>query len=174
MAVNYAVTGRADDPYPTRANTMSATYGGLAGKAAPTFTNTAPTTFGGGTSGQRFADLQSALGGVGYQRSGVQRQRAMSLDDLGRQFADMRRGIPGQLNRRGMLDSGQFQRALGRSYADELRNAGRTEMSMQDALNQLAMQQFGAESQFAQSGLNNALSSAERRAQLASQIRETF
>jgi hypothetical protein len=73
-----------------------------------------------------------------------------------------------------MLDSGQFQRALGRSYADELRRAGRTELSMQDALNQLAAQQFGAERQFAQSGLNDALSGAERRAQLASQIREIF
>jgi hypothetical protein len=174
MAVNYAMTGRSEDPYPTRANTMSATYGGLGGQASPSFNNFATPTFGGGTSGQRFADLQSALGNVGYQRDSVQRQRAVSLDDLGRQFADMRRGIPGQLNRRGMLDSGQFQRALGRSYADELRRAGRTELSMQDALNQLAAQQFGAERQFAQSGLNDALSSADRRAQLASQIREIF
>ena len=174
MAVNYAMTGRSEDPYPTRANTMSATYGGLAGQASPSFGNAATPQFGSNTAGQRFGDLQSALGNIGYQRSGVQRERATTLDDLGRQFQQTRRPIPGQFNRRGMLDSGQFQRALGRSYADELRNAGRTEMSMQDALNQLAMQQFGAESQFAQSGLNNALSSAERRAQLASQIRETF
>ena len=174
MAVNYAMTGRSEDPYPTRANTMSTTYGGLAGQASPSFGNAATPQFGSNTAGQRFGDLQSALGNVGYQRDSVQRQRAVSLDDLGRQFADMRRGIPGQLNRRGMLDSGQFQRALGRSYADELRNAGRTEMSMQDALNRLAAQQFGAERQFAGAGLQDALSNAERRAQLASQIRETF
>ena len=174
MAVNYAMTGRAEDPYPTRANTMSAAYGGLGGQVSPSFGSYPTPTFGGGTSGQRFADLQSALGDVGYQRDSVQRQRAVSLDDLGRQFADMRRGIPGQLNRRGMLDSGQFQRALGRSYADELRRAGRTELSMQDALNRLAAQQFGAERQFAGAGLQDALSNAERRAQLASQIRQVF
>ena len=73
MAVNYAMTGRAEDPYPTRANTMSATYGGLGGQASPSFGNTATPQFGTNTSGQRFADLQSALGNIGYQRSGIQR-----------------------------------------------------------------------------------------------------
>ncbi len=137
MAVNYVMTGRADDPYPTRANTMSATYGGVGGQVSPSFGNAATPQFGSNTSGQRFADLQSALANIGYQRSGVQRERAMTLDDLGRQFQQTRRPIPGQFNRRGMLDSGQYQRAVGRTYEDELRQTGRYELGVQEALNAL-------------------------------------
>ena len=172
MAVNYAMTGRAEDPYPTRANTMSAAYGGLAGQASPSFGNAATPQFGSNTSGQRFADLQSALGNIGYQRSGVQRERATTLDDLSRQFRETRRPIPGQFNRRGMLDSGQYQRAVGRTYEDELRRAGRYELGVQEALNALAAQQLGAEQQYAGGRLQDALNAAQSQAQQMATIRE--
>ena len=165
MAVNYAMTGRAEDPYPTRANTMSATYGGLGGQISPSFGNAATPQFGSNTAGQRFGDLQSALGNIGYQRSGVQRERAMTLDDLTRQFQQTRRPIPGQFNRRGMLDSGQYQRAVGRTYEDELRRAGRYEIGVQEALNALAAQQLGAEQQYAGGRLQDALAAAQAQAQ---------
>ena len=165
MAVNYAMTGRSEDPYPTRANTMSATYGGLAGQASPSFGNAATPQFGSNTAGQRFGDLQSALGNIGYQRSGVQRERATTLDDLGRQFQQTRRPIPGQFNRRGMLDSGQYQRAVGRTYEDELRQAGRYELGVQEALNALAAQQLGAEQQYSRGRLQDALNAAQGTAQ---------
>ena len=174
MAINYTMTGRSDDPTPTVANAMSAGYGSVAGQMSPSFNGSNTPTFGGGTAGQRYADLQDALGSIGYQRSGVQRERAMGLDDLARGFSDMRRRIPGAYNKRGMLDSGQFQRGLGRSYEDELRRAGRTEMGMQGALDRLALQQLGAERQFARAGLQDALSDAARRAQLATQIRGAY
>ena len=172
MAVNYAMTGRAEDPYPTRANTMSAAYGGLAGQASPSFGNAATPQFGSNTSGQRFADLQSALGNIGYQRSGVQRERATTLDDLSRQFRETRRPIPGQFNRRGMLDSGQYQRAVGRTYEDELRRAGRYELGVQEALNALAAQQLGAEQQYAGGRLQDVLNAAQAQAQQMATIRE--
>ena len=172
MAVNYAMTGRAEDPYPTRANTMSAAYGGLAGQASPSFGNAATPQFGSNTSGQRFADLQSALGNIGYQRSGVQRERATTLDDLSRQFRETRRPIPGQFNRRGMLDSGQYQRAVGRTYEDELRRAGRYELGVQEALNALAAQQLGAEQQYAGGRLQDVLNAAQSQAQQMATIRE--
>ena len=172
MAVNYAMTGRADDPYPTRANTMSATYGGVGGQVSPSFGNAATPQFGSNTSGQRFADLQSALANIGYQRSGVQRERAMTLDDLGRQFQQTRRPIPGQFNRRGMLDSGQYQRAVGRTYEDELRQTGRYELGVQEALNALAAQQLGAEQQYAAGRLQDALNAAQAKAQQMATIRE--
>jgi hypothetical protein len=172
MAVNYAMTGRAEDPYPTRANTMSAAYGGLAGQASPSFGNAATPQFGSNTSGQRFADLQSALGNIGYQRSGVQRERATTLDDLSRQFRETRRPIPGQFNRRGMLDSGQYQRAVGRTYEDELRRAGRYELGVQEALNALAAQQLGAEQQYAGGRLQDALNAAQSQARQMATIRE--
>ena len=165
MAVNYAMTGRSEDPYPTRANTMSATYGGLAGQASPSFGNAATPQFGSNTAGQRFGDLQSALGNIGYQRSGVQRERATTLDDLGRQFQQTRRPIPGQFNRRGMLDSGQYQRAVGRTHEDELRQAGRYELGVQEALNALAAQQLGAEQQYSRGRLQDALNAAQGTAQ---------
>ena len=172
MAVNYAMTGRAEDPYPTRANTMSATYGGLGGQASPSFGNTATPQFGTNTSGQRFADLQSALGNIGYQRSGVQRERAKTLDDLTRQFQQTRRPIPGQFNRRGMLDSGQYQRAVGRTYEDELRRAGRYELGVQEALNALAAQQWAAERQYSSGRLQDALNAAQAKATLSAAIPE--
>jgi hypothetical protein len=172
MAVNYVMTGRADDPYPTRANTMSATYGGVGGQVSPSFGNAATPQFGSNTSGQRFADLQSALANIGYQRSGVQRERAMTLDDLGRQFQQTRRPIPGQFNRRGMLDSGQYQRAVGRTYEDELRQTGRYELGVQEALNALAAQQLGAEQQYAAGRLQDALNAAQAKAQQMATIRE--
>ena len=172
MAVNYAMTGRAEDPYPTRANTMSAAYGGLGGQVSPSFGNAATPQFGSNTSGQRFADLQAALGNIGYQRSGVQRERATTLDDLSRQFRETRRPIPGQFNRRGMLDSGQYQRAVGRTFEDELRRAGRYELGVQEALNALAAQQLGAEQQYAGGRLQDALNAAQAKAQQMATIRE--
>ena len=172
MAVDYAMTGRAEDPYPTRANTMSAAYGGLGGQVSPSFGNAATPQFGSNTSGQRFADLQSALGNIGYQRSGIQRERATTLDDLSRQFRESRRPIPGQFNRRGMLDSGQYQRAVGRTYEDELRRAGRYELGVQEALNALAAQQLGAEQQYAGGRLQDALNAAQSQAQQMATIRE--
>ena len=172
MAVNYAMTGRAEDPYPTRANTMSAAYGGLGGQVSPSFGNAATPQFGSNTSGQRFADLQSALGNIGYQRTGIQRERATTLDDLSRQFRESRRPIPGQFNRRGMLDSGQYQRAVGRTFEDELRRAGRYELGVQEALNALAAQQLGAEQQYAGGRLQDALNAAQAKAQQMATIRE--
>ena len=172
MAVNYAVTGRADDQYPTVANTMSSTYGSLGGQISPSFGNTATPQFGGSNSGQRFSDLQSALANIGYQRTGVQRERAMTLDDLGRQFQQTRRPIPGQFNRRGMLDSGQYQRSVGRTYEDELRRAGRYEAGVQEALNARAAQQFGAEQQYASGRAQDALAAAQAKAQQLATIRE--
>ena len=173
MAIDFTFTGRNDAPVPTIANTMSATYGGLGSKNAPSFGNEpkmpiigTPT---GGLSGQRFADLQRALASTGYQQSDVQRDRAMSMDDLARQFVDQRRGIPGQFNRRGMLDSGQFQRGMGRSFADELRRRGRLEMAAQQALNSLAQRRVAAEQQYAAGRLQDALAAAAARAQATAQ-----
>jgi hypothetical protein len=144
---------------------MSAAYGGLGGQISPSFGNTATPQFGSNTSGQRFGDLQSALANIGYQRSGIQRERAMTLDDLTRQFQQTRRPIPGQFNRRGMLDSGQYQRSVGRTYEDELRRAGRYELGVQEALNALAAQQLGAEQQYSRGRLQDALAAAQATAQ---------
>ena len=47
-------------------------------------------------------------------------------------------------------------------------------MGMQGALDRLALQQLGAERQFARAGLQDALSDAARRAQLATQIRGAY
>tara|TARA_R110000787_G_scaffold164526_3_gene277613 strand:- start:342 stop:848 length:507 start_codon:yes stop_codon:yes gene_type:complete len=116
-------------------------------------------------------DLRRRLSGLQHQREGYGRQRAMGLDDMSRRFGDMRRQVPGQFNQRGMLDSGQFQRGLGRTYTDELREAGRFEMGVQGALDDLASQQWGAEQAYAGQRMGGVMDDASRRAVLAAQIR---
>ena len=116
-------------------------------------------------------DLRRRLAGLQHQREGYGRQRAMGLDDMSRRFGDLRRQVPGQFNRRGTLDSGQFQRGLGRTYTDELRQAGRFEMGVQGALDELAAQQWGAEQAYAGGRIGGVMDDASRRAVMAARIR---
>jgi hypothetical protein len=95
----------------------------------------------------------------------------MGLDDMSRRFGDIRRQVPGQFNQRGMLDSGQFQRGLGRTYTDQLREAGRYEMGVQGAMDDLAAQQWQAEQAYAGQRMGGVMDDASRRALMASQIR---
>lgn len=90
---------------------------------------------------------------------------------MSRQFQAIRRRLPGQFNRRGMLDSGQFQRGLGGSYGDELRSVGRFELGHQQSLDQLAAQEWAAEQAYASGRTGGALDKYARRAALAAQIR---
>ena len=70
-----------------------------------------------------------------------------------------------------MLDSGQFQRGLGRTYTDQLREAGRYEMGVQGAMDDLAAQQWQAEQAYAGQRMGGVMDDASRRALMASQIR---
>lgn len=130
-----------------------------------------PAPFGRGGSGQRTADLMRALAINQFQRSGLGRSETMAMDDMTRKFADLRRRIPGEFNRRGMLDSGQRNRAWRRSFADELRGVNRSKLGFDTQRNQVDLGDFAAEGAYATGGLQGVLGDAAQRAAKAAQIR---
>ena len=166
MAIDFSITNRSKESVGPL--TPAGIQGKAAGAIAPQPMGNIPKYTSVAKSGR---DLRSRLSGLQHQREGYGRQRAMGLDDMSRRFGDMRRQVPGQFNQRGMLDSGQFQRGLGRTYTDELREAGRFEMGVQGALDDLASQQWGAEQAYAGQRMGGVMDDASRRAVLAAQIR---
>jgi hypothetical protein len=106
-----------------------------------------------------------------FAREQVGRVQATALDDMGRRFGDLRRQISGGMNRRGMLDSGQRDRAWRRSYADEVRDVGRLGDAFDSQRFQYDLGDFGAEGTYANSGLAALQNDVERRAAAAADIR---
>ena len=113
------------------------------------------------------------LAGIQYQRESLGQQRGYGDIVTQRSVAQQRRGIPGAYNRRGMLDSGQYQRGMRRSYEEELLNQALMEQAMSAQMGGLGQQQIGAEGQYAYGAGAQALADAQRRI-LANQIREAF
>ena len=95
------------------ADIAAATFGGNAGRTAPNFRQTS-------------FDTMKQLGMNQYNREALGRQFARTTEDYGRQREDIARALPGQFNRRGMLDSGQYQRGANRAISDNLRNMNRS------------------------------------------------
>ena len=166
MAIDFNITNRSKESVGPL--TPAGIQGRAAGAISPSTIGNAKKYTSVAKSGQ---DLRRRLSGLQYQREGYGRQRAMGLDDMSRRFGDIRRQIPGQFNQRGMLDSGQFQRGLGRTYTDQLREAGRYEMGMQSALDSLAAQEWEAEHAYAGQRLGGVMDDASRRAVMAARIR---
>lgn len=119
------------------------------------------------------ADLVRNLAGIQFQRESLGQQRGYADIATQRGVADQRRAIPGAFNRRGMLDSGQYQRGMRRSYEEELLNQALMEQSMSAQLGALGQQQIGVEGQYAYGAGAQALADAQRRI-LANQIRQAF
>ena len=101
-----AITGYGMDSYQDIA---SAALGGYAGKTAPTFQQAALNT-------------QKGLMQSEYQRDLMRRNKARSNIDMNIAEEKAYRALPGQFNRRGMLDSGQYQRG-GRELASNIMRA---------------------------------------------------
>lgn len=156
MAVQYDL-----DP-PSLPNILSGTYGRTgAGYGL------------GADTGGRTAQLVRDLAGIQYQRESTGQQYGWG--DLVRQrnVADQRRAIPGAFNRRGMLDSGLYQRGMRRSYEAELMEQAMMEQAMSAQLGALGQQQIGVEGGYAYGAGQAALADAQRRI-LANQIRDAF
>ena len=130
-----------------------------------------PAPFGRGGSGQRTAELMRALAANNFQRSSIGRQETMGLSDMQRKFSDIRRRIPGSFNQRGMLDSGQRNRAWRRNFADEMSDVNRLKMGFDSQRNQLNLGDFAAEGAYATGGLQSVMGDAAGRAAKAAQIR---
>ena len=101
-----AITGYGLDSYQDIA---SASLGGYAGSVAPTYQQAALNT-------------QKGLMQNEYQRDLMRRNKARADIDMGLSEERAYRALPGQFNRRGMLDSGQYQRG-GRELASNIMRA---------------------------------------------------
>ena len=101
-----AITGYGLDSYQDIA---SASLGGYAGSVAPTYQQAALNT-------------QKGLMQNEYQRDLMRRNKARADIDMGLSEERAYRALPGQFNRRGMLDSGQYQRG-GQQLASNIMRA---------------------------------------------------
>ncbi len=127
--------------------------------------------FGRGGSGARTAQLMQALAMNQYAREQSGREQTSAFDEMGRRFGDMRRQISGGMNRRGMLDSGQRDRAWRRSYTDELREANKLGSAFDAQRFQSDLNDFAAEGQYATGALGALQDDVTRRAADAATIR---
>ena len=130
-----------------------------------------PAPFGRGGAGDRTAELLRSLAMNQFAREQVGRVQATALDDMGRRFGDLRRQISGGMNRRGMLDSGQRDRAWRRSYTDELREANKLGSAFDAQRFQSDLNDFAAEGQYATGALGALQDDVTRRAADAATIR---
>ena len=119
-------------------------------------------------------DLVRALGGIEKTLGWTEEQETRSMADLRRMFEGRERALPGTFNRRGMLDSGQYNRAQRRLIGpsgEKERAFGRTRYDFGEAYGSIdeAMQEaYAGESQAA---FATALLDAQNRASQASDIR---
>ena len=98
---------------PGYADIAAATFGGLAGGNAPNFQ-------------QASFNTMKQLGQNQYNREALGRQFARTQENYNLNMEDTVRALPGQFNRRGMIDSGQYQRGANRAISDNLRGLNRS------------------------------------------------
>jgi hypothetical protein len=135
MALNYWTNKPTNIPKVTEnsyANLASATLGANAAANSP---GASRPTYGGfmGAPTQKYGRSAAKSS---YNDSIYRRNHGMQLSDLDRSYEAQRALLPEQMNQRGLLDSGVFDRNLGRTYGDQLRATGRLEMALQDLLTQ--------------------------------------
>lgn len=160
MALNYW-TAKPD----SEANIAAATFGALAGANAP------GSSYYGGFVKQPANQYGRSLAAQEYAQSGLRRTSKIGKMDLQRAFDKRMEAMPQTFNRRGMLDSGTLKRDTGRAYGDQLRNLGRIDLALQDALAGSEFQIQGAGRTMDQSVFDGLMSAAQRRAAMASQIK---
>jgi len=170
MALNYWSSKPTKIPKVTEssyANLASATLGANAAANSP---GASRPTYGGfmGAPTQKYG---RAAAKSSYNDSIYRRNHGMQSADLARSYNATRDLLPEQMNKRGMLDSGVFDRNLGRTYGDELRATGRLEMALQDLLagSSFNMAEFGRE--YDQEVFDGLDSQATRRQQMALDIK---
>ena len=117
------------------------------------------------------ANTQETLAWNTYHSQRALMDWARQQDRSKRSFELGVRSLPAAYNRRGMLDSGTLKRDTGRAYGDQLRNLGRIELALQDALAGSEFQIQGAGRTMDQSVFDGLMSAAQRRAAMASQIK---
>jgi len=144
--------------------------GGGGGSAGGGATAEAPIYYSeGGMSGY---DLQTTLADIEAQMGRVDEQKLMQTSDLNRAMEQAQRALPGQFNRRGMLNSGLYNRAEGRLAEAGQRQRGRAEYGFGESYDALSRAAASAEGGASQAAIRNTMTDAERQASMASNIRD--
>jgi hypothetical protein len=115
-------------------------------------------------------DSSKGLADIERQRGKIDERRVMTFADQQRQQERMQRGLPGAFNARGMLNSGQYDRAEGMQAAAFDRARGRTEMGFQEAENALSEAELQANTGASFGAFQASFEEADRRAKAASNI----
>jgi hypothetical protein len=115
-------------------------------------------------------DRSKGLADISRQYDKIDEQRRMAFGDQQRQQEQMRRGLPGAFNARGMLNSGQYNRAEGMQTAAFDRARGRTDMGFQEAENALSEAELQANTGASFGAFQASFEEADRRAKAASNI----
>jgi hypothetical protein len=144
--------------------------GGGGGSAGGGATAEAPIYYSeGGMSGY---DLQATLADIERQMGRVDEQKLMQTSDLNRAMEQAQRALPGQFNRRGMLNSGLYHRGEGRLAEAGQRQRGRAEYGFGESYDALSRAAASAEDGASQAAIRNTMTDAERQASMASNIRD--
>ena len=144
--------------------------GGGGGSAGGGATAEAPIYYSeGGMSGY---DLQATLADIERQMGRVDEQKLMQTSDLNRAMEQAQRALPGQFNRRGMLNSGLYNRGEGRLAEAGQRQRGRAEYGFGESYDALSRAAASAEGGASQAAIRNTMTDAERQASMASNIRD--
>lgn len=106
-----------------------------------------------------------------YDQNMSQTKLTRDLGDVDQSYARKRENLPGQYARRGLMNSGIYQGALGRHAADQTQERQRALQSYQERLGQLEInkQNLGQNLNLAMTEI--AEQEAARRAQIAAALR---
>jgi hypothetical protein len=115
-------------------------------------------------------DRSKGLADIERQYGMIDEQRAMTFADQQRQQQQAQRGLPGAFNARGMLNSGQYNRAEGMQAGAFDRARGRTEMGFQAAEDALSRAELEANTGASFGAFQQSFDEADRRAKAASNI----
>ena len=115
-------------------------------------------------------DWSKGLADIERQYGMIDEQRGMTFADQQRQQQQAQRGLPGAFNARGMLNSGQYNRAEGMQAGAFDRARGRTEMGFQAAEDALSRAELEANASGSFGAFQASFEEADRRAKAASNI----
>ena len=124
--------------------------------------------------GYRLSDLTKELGLVQSARDKLNRNIVPSRSNLERKYKGIREQLPGQYARRGMVNSGIYDKAYARSFEEQNRSSQALEQNFLDAMEQLFLRQTAAESAYAESAGQQALEDYLAKAALAAEIRDVL
>jgi hypothetical protein len=124
--------------------------------------------------GYSLANLSSELGLVQSARDKLNRNIVPTRSNLERKYKGIREQLPGQYARRGMVNSGIYNKSYARSFEEQERARQSVEQNFNDALEQLFLRQSAAESAYAESAGQQALENYLAKAALAAEIKDVL